>query len=282
MQGIKTISIYSSNKKVSLKNIGIDSQSPILDFTIRKTEIVHEYDTIYKVIDKVSKTGFRRFPVISIRRFPKRREVVVGIITVMDILDAFLRGIDFNKHISVIMNRDFIFCYEDETIGTVLKKFKFAKRGGLLVVNKRKTFLGLITEHDIIALFKDYNFNIKVGDIMTRKPLFITTTTVYDALNTMINTRYRKLPVIDNSKLAGLITDRLCLEIIKASDFTKDKLFINAKDVMIKNVYTIFSEADVSEAIRMMVQYRIGGLLVISNNSLKGIITERDILEKIM
>lgn len=282
MQGVIGISkSYPQYKTVSLRSIGIDSQRPVLDFAIKNVETIHTHDTIHKVVNKVIRTGFRRFPVISSKGFPIKRKIVVGIVTVMDILDAFLREVDFNKHISEIMNRDFIFCYSSETIGTALNKLKFAKRGGFPVIDKRKTPLGLITEHDIIALFKGHKFNIKVSDIMTHKPFFITPIMFYDALNTMINTRYRKLPVIDNHELVGLITDRLCLDVIRASGFQRNKLFFNTKDVMIKNVYTVPVDADISEAIEMMVQYRIGGLVVTSNNNLKGIITERDVLEKI-
>ncbi len=265
----------------SLKNPGIDFNNAVINYAVRNVEYVNEYDTIYKVIDKALKTGFRRFPVVSVKRFPKRRETVIGIVTVMDILDAFLREIDFNKKVTEIMSRDVIFTYSEKPIGEVLKKFKFARRGGFPVVNERMSLLGLITEHDVCKLFLGEKFNITIEEAMTHKPFFTSPSRIYDILNLLVNTRYRKLPIVDNKKLTGLVTDRLCLNLIKTANFKKNNLLSNINDSMIKTIYTISPEADISKAIELLIQYRLGGLIVTTNGNLKGIITERDILGKI-
>ncbi len=281
MQRVEHRLISESKSHVSLRDIDINPDRPVLDFAVRNVEYVSEHDTIYKVVEKAMKTGFRRFPVISMKGFPKKRETLVGIVTVMDILDAFLRDEDFNQKITEIMTRDVVFCYSDESIGTTLKKFKFSRRGGFPIIDKRKTLIGLITEHDIIKLFLGHRFDVKVEHAMTHKPFFLTPKRFYDALDILVNTRYRKLPVLDNNKLSGLVTDRLCLDVIRANNFQKNNLLFNIKDVMIKNIYTISPEADISKAIELLIQYRLGGLLITTNSTLKGILTERDILSKI-
>jgi predicted transcriptional regulator len=52
--------------------------------------------------------------------------------------------------------------------------------------------------------------------------------------------------------------------------------------IVIKDVYTISKDKDLSDAIKTMKEKDVGGLLVVDNDKLEGIITERDILEEIV
>lgn len=54
------------------------------------------------------------------------------------------------------------------------------------------------------------------------------------------------------------------------------------KDVMNKDVRTIKSSANVQEAVKIMTEHRIGSLVIVENKHLIGIITERDILTKVV
>ena len=54
------------------------------------------------------------------------------------------------------------------------------------------------------------------------------------------------------------------------------------KDVMNTSVQTIESETTVQEAAQSMREHRIGSLVVIHNAKLAGILTERDILDKVV
>lgn len=265
----------------TLKDAGVNPNGHVINFAKKEVQTVYDHDTIYRAVEKISKTGFRRLPVVSQRRFPKKREVLVGIVTTLDILDAFLRDVDFNDKITAIMNREVVFSYKDEPIQTTLRKFKFSKRGGFPVVDGSMTLLGLITEHDICRLFLGHKFNIRVEEAMTHKPFFITPINFLETVNSLVNTRYRKLPVVDDNRLAGLVTDRLCLDFIRKNNYQKNSLLTNIRDIMIRDMHTISPDADVSKAIEMLVQYRLGGLMVTKESALKGIITERDILSTV-
>ena len=50
------------------------------------------------------------------------------------------------------------------------------------------------------------------------------------------------------------------------------------KEVMNRNVKTIDTEANVQKAAELMSKFGIGSLIVVKNNKLKGILTERNIL----
>ena len=53
-------------------------------------------------------------------------------------------------------------------------------------------------------------------------------------------------------------------------------------EVMNREVKTVSSEASVKEAAELMNEYRIGSLIVVENQEVAGIITERDILVKVV
>jgi CBS domain-containing protein len=54
------------------------------------------------------------------------------------------------------------------------------------------------------------------------------------------------------------------------------------KDIMVRNVVTIDSEASVKEAAKHMNLYEIGCLIVMDKDQVSGILTERDLLTKVV
>ncbi|MEW6615493.1 MAG: CBS domain-containing protein [Thermodesulfobacteriota bacterium] len=99
--------------------------------------------------------------------------------------------------------------------------------------------------------------------------------------------RIRHLPVVENGKLVGIISQRDLFKSSLASvmgfgekakrDFLKT---VAVKEVMVKKVITISPDADIKEAGRIMLEKKIGCLPVVGNDKLVGLITETDILKQ--
>lgn len=127
-----------------------------------------------------------------------------------------------------------------------------------------------------------------VSKRMTPNPTSITSDTkVVDALQLMRSSKFRRLPVVDNGKLVGIVTDRDLRE-VSASPATSLSVFelnyllakMSVKDIMAKKVLTIKEDATVEEAALLMYNHRIGGLIVVNENqAVTGIITETDIFK---
>jgi len=131
--------------------------------------------------------------------------------------------------------------------------------------------------------FSKVDFGIKIMDLMTRKPFFISSSiSIYDCLKAMVNTHYRRLPVVDSGKLVGIVTSADMLRYIKGCKFDIDELDEAVDSIIIKNIYTVPGDADVSEAVGVMRAKDVGGVLIASGDRLEGIITERDVLEEIV
>jgi acetoin utilization protein AcuB len=123
---------------------------------------------------------------------------------------------------------------------------------------------------------------------MTANPTTITSSmTIVDALQLMRNNKFRRLPVVDNGKLVGIVTDRDLRE-VSASPATSLSVFelnyllakMQVKDIMTKQVLTINAAATVEEAALLMYNNKIGGLVVVDDNqAVVGILTETDIFK---
>lgn len=124
---------------------------------------------------------------------------------------------------------------------------------------------------------------------MTKEPVTITKqTTIADALELMRKHNIRRLPVLENNKLVGIVTDRDLSEVSPSPATTLSVFEINyllakmkIKDVVPRNqkVVTISPDAFVEEAAIIMREHKIGALPVVEKNKLVGIITETNIFD---
>jgi len=107
-----------------------------------------------------------------------------------------------------------------------------------------------------------------------------------DALRTMHENHIRRLPVMDNGKLVGLVTrhglrEAMPLTAIPLSiwgiHYQLSKMKV--RDVMITDVITVAPDTTVEEAAALTEKHKIGTLPVVDNKgNLVGIITSTDLL----
>ena len=104
----------------------------------------------------------------------------------------------------------------DDTIITCAKTMKKFGVGSLLITDKKQV-VGMITEKDFVCkvLAKGMNPNdTMAGDIMEKHLYTITPEAdLYDAMVEMRNNEVRRLPVEENGKIIGLLTNKDILKI---------------------------------------------------------------------
>lgn len=110
---------------------------------------------------------------------------------------------------------------------------------------------------------------------------------IQDALALMKREGIRRLPVVDDhGKLAGIVSDRDLLE-ASPSDATSLSVWelnyllskITVSDIMQTDVLTIDEHTPVEEAARIMADNKIGGMPVMKEDEMVGIITETDLFK---
>jgi acetoin utilization protein AcuB len=127
-----------------------------------------------------------------------------------------------------------------------------------------------------------------VKNRMSRHPITVTADVhVDEALKMMRDNKVRRLPVIDkDGQLMGIVSE---MDLLYASPSPATSLSvyeihylmarITVQDVMTKEVISIEEDTPLEEAARIMVDNKIGGLPVVRNGTLVGIITETDLFK---
>jgi CBS domain-containing protein len=108
-----------------------------------------------------------------------------------------------------IMTKDLLTISEKDT---ALKAAQLMSEKGVssLIVLSEEQPIGIITERDFIKkiCLKELKLSsIKVGDMMSKIRTFASPDTTIDvAVQRMVNNRIRRLPIMENGKLVGIIT----------------------------------------------------------------------------
>jgi CBS domain-containing protein len=262
---------------IELEKAGLDRSQPIIRYSQSHPIYCDETETTQQSIERMLKTGHRRLPVVT------RKHEFVGMITVTDILDLFLRGQQLNDKLSLVVNRDVLTSKPTDSLGVVLQKFKLSRKGAFPILEGRK-LVSIVSERDIVYQFKNVDFGIKVEEAMTKKPLVLKPTVrILDAMKSVVNSHYRRLPIVDGKKLVGIITATDLMAYLKAKNFSPTILDEELEKIMIQSVQTISKDIDLHEAIQAISKKEIGGIPVVDgNNHLEGLLTERDILDEIV
>jgi acetoin utilization protein AcuB len=116
---------------------------------------------------------------------------------------------------------------------------------------------------------------MKVKKRMAKKVVTIgKDATVSDAIKLMKKHSIRHLPVIEEGALVGWVTEGDIRQAYLASLIEQ----VSIGDIMIKDPMTISPEANLEEAAELLFRHGIGGLPVVDNNKVVGVITVADIM----
>jgi CBS domain-containing protein len=130
----------------------------------------------------------------------------------------------------------------------------------------------------------------QVQDYMTTEPTIISPgTPLVEAYNVMFDREVRRLPVVEDDELVGIITLSDILQATPArfdeEDDAETRLALSprtVREVMTYDPVTITPEDTLQEAAERLLEYQISGLPVVQNGRVVGIITESDIFKIIV
>ncbi len=128
--------------------------------------------------------------------------------------------------------------------------------------------------------------DMRVSEWMTPAPLTVAPSVPIPRVQElMIYRRIRHLPVMEDGRLVGIITDRDVRTVqpspattlaVREMHYLLERL--TARAVMTRPVITVGPREPLAEAVRLMLENRIGGLPVMDGERLVGILTEVDLL----
>lgn len=270
-------------------------EGEIMTIAKRSVIIATLTTSVYDVVHIMAKKGFRRIPIVE-----PRTKRLQGIVTSTDIVNYLGGGEKFqiiqqefkgsffkaiNEPIKSIIKPNPPSARTTATISDAIRLMKQHRVGGLPVVDNANRVRAIITERDMLSFFKGRIRKVKVAELMTRNVVTATPkTTILEAEKTMIEKSFRRLPIVSEGKLVGIVT---AMDIVRF--FGSGEVFQHLRsgtilqvlqtptlEIGTKSVVTIPSSADLGEAVEIMNENSIGALLVVDPERLIGIITERD------
>ena len=264
--------------------------------------------SIKETAEVMMKHEFRRLPVTD----PGSGKLL-GFVTVMDILDFLGGGNKFNiivnkyednflaainEPIRQIMSRDLIVLSNKDSIEKTIDVMLENQIGAVPIVDSDEQLVGIVTERDIALSLAGVLTEERVQDYMSTK-VFTTTpgTPVESASKIMVRNRLRRIPIIGGEadiskaakKLLGIITSTDIIRFLNAKDLfenlnsnlASDVLNTKLSDIMVEKLITVPPTERLGDLCQIFLDNNIGGVPVVKNDEVIGIITERDILRAI-
>ncbi len=127
-----------------------------------------------------------------------------------------------------------------------------------------------------------------VANRMTKNPITVEPSTpVNDAAKLMKRRNIRRLPVVDNGQLVGIISDRDIMRVAPSPATTLSRFEIaslldkiTVAEIMAKDVVSLPDTATIEDAALLMYNEKLSGLPVVSSvGAVVGIITETDVFK---
>ena len=257
--------------------------------------------TIMGAVKTMVKYRFRRLPVSD----PGTNRLM-GVVTVMDVVN-FLGGgekaqIIENKHrgnllsaineeISSIMEEDVIALHEGDSINEVIQMMLKGNVSGFPIVNDENKVIGIVSERDFISLVANIITGKKVADFMSHDVVSVRPDTrVEDAARVMILNDFRRLPIVREGIMIGVVTTSDIVNYLGSGEvFEKlvtgdmhEALGVPIKVIAREVPINVEPDLDLGEAAELMIAREVNVLPVIVDGALTGIITERDLLSAIV
>ncbi len=251
--------------------------------------------TVYDVVHIMAEKGFRRIPVVD----PDAKRLQ-GIVTSTDMVNYLGGGAKFqiiqqefkgsfykaiNSPIKAILSPNPPSIRTNATIRDAMRLMTAHRVGGLPVVDNTNRVLAIITERDLLSFFKDRKSALTVADLMTSTVVTMNpATTILEAERAMIEKSFRRLPIASEGALIGLVTAMDIVRFFGSGEVFQHLRSGNIHQVLqtpalkigTQKLVTIGPRDSLNEATRVMHAKNIGALLVLDQERLVGIITERD------
>ncbi|MEM3264596.1 MAG: CBS domain-containing protein [Thermoplasmata archaeon] len=180
-----------------------------------------------------------------------------------------------NKKIKDIMSKSPVTATAEDTLSTLLNKMKDYDVREVPVIDEKGTLKGYL-DYKTIAKRKNISLYSRVMNMMIH-PSFLKDSDDMDiAIEMMVNSGLRALPVVNNNKkLLGIVSITDIISQLKDSDEFSD---LSIEDIMIANPEVLNKEQSIFDALNFMDKWdELSAPVVDDNNKLVGMVHMPDI-----
>ncbi|MGD0534644.1 MAG: CBS domain-containing protein [Methanoregula sp.] len=282
---------------VEFKSHIVQKEGEVLAFATRDVISVPPTQSIISAVATMTECGFRRLPVTD-----AGTKKLQGIVTSGDVIN-FMGGGDkyqlvrvrhqgnlsaaVNENVRTIMTAKPETLPCDAHIIDALKIIVGKKIGGLPIVDDNGVLAGIVTERDVLRMLAAEHSPLFVENVMSSS-LRVTApdSPIAAATRDMTKFRFRRLPVVSNDVLFGIITATDIMRYLGSREvFARlttgniaEVMALPVRTLMAGDLFTTTPGTPVNEAALEMLKKNIGALPVIENSHLVGLVTEFDLV----
>ena len=282
---------------VEFKSHIVQQEGEIMAIATHDVISVPPTQSIIGVVEIMTKCGFRRLPVTDAGTKKLR-----GIITSGDVIN-FMGGGDkyklvqvrhggnllaaVNESVRTIMTQQITTLAHDSRISDAVDIIVKKKIGGLPIIDDDGVLNGIVTERDVLRVLGAERSTLTVEDVMSSS-LRVTAPdcTIANVAHDMIQYRFRRLPVVSDDVLYGMVTATDIMKYLGSREVFSHLTTGNVAEVMELPVRTLIAGdlftttpmQSINQAAREMLTRNIGALPVIEGSRLIGLVTEFDLV----
>ncbi|MCK5040071.1 MAG: CBS domain-containing protein [Candidatus Aenigmarchaeota archaeon] len=178
-----------------------------------------------------------------------------------------------------VMSKNVVVVSPREVLSSAAKKM--ADRNiSCVVVKDKNVIVGILTERDLVhtvSKVKEHS-GIRIESVMSFPVYSVDSClSVLEASKILDKKHIRRLPVINKGKLEGIVTQTDLTRVL-----TSYGIWTTLRAIMTKKVVTIEKDAFVIDATKKMSSRNISCIVVLDNGKLAGIVSERDIIKRVV
>ncbi|VVB51322.1 Inosine-5'-monophosphate dehydrogenase [uncultured archaeon] len=267
-------------------------ESDVLKVAETKVVSVRPTSSVLESARLMRQHDFRRLPVTD-----AGTNRLLGLVTAISILDFLGGGPKYriieedyrgnflsaiNAPITKIMS-EASFVTRKESVSDVIRFIVTKHTSCLPVVDSVESMRveAIVTERDILPSGED--FGVTVGDVMNTKLIEATPGMMLsDVSRVMVRNGLRRLPVIQECRLTGIVTVFDVLKFLEKGNFrgvnAEENLSTRVSEVMSEPV-TVSPDDDLSVVPRLIHETGFGGFPVVEEENVLGIVTSTDVLK---
>jgi len=279
----------------------VEKEGSVLSLAKTEVKTVPPTMSIKSAAEMMAKHRFRRLPVTD----PGTGRLL-GIIGSSDLID-FLGGgkkasllkvkhkgnflAAVNDSVREIMITDVLTLGKEDDLQVCLSLMLESRVGGVIIVDSNRSVVGVVTERDFVHMLAGKSSGKKVEEYMTKNVVEANPAmSLGEATRAMVRYSFRRLPVVSDGKLVGMLTTRDVIQFVGDNNiFTRMKsgglegaLGTPVSELMKKDVATVSGDTDLGEVAQIIEDSGTGTVCIVGSNGLEGILTERDIMRALV
>jgi CBS domain-containing protein len=195
-----------------------------------------------------------------------------------------------NGSISEIMEENVVSMNVKDSLKDALNVMLKENIGGLPITDNEGNIKGIVSEMDFVFLLSGIVTGKTVESYMSKKVVTASSDmSIGAATKSMINNGFRRLPVLRDNVLIGIVTASDIMRFLANGEMFERLVTGNASEVFKVPISSLIkrdliftkSDIDLGEAASMMLDKNVGSLPVLEDGEIRGIITERDFVRAI-